>query len=138
MSDSWTSGDWVRVTAVSAKVINDRIEEILHRKEESVTKNPELRKAINEVYIETVTKYVPYRTGKLLSSAHTTSDGRIIWSAVDKGYNYARIQYENETFKHLDNRTAYWTENVQPDTYDWDKVFIPRVDKLIKRAYKNG
>lgn len=134
-------GSWVRVTAVPASVINARIKEILGRKEESVTKNPELRRSINEIYIQTVTKYVPYKTGKLLSSAYITSDGRIIWSAVDKGYDYAGIQYTNETFKHLDGRTAYWTENVKPETDEngaWSKEFIPRITNLITQAYKNG
>ena len=133
-----STGSWVRITPIYARAVNAEIKAIINRKVESVTHNTELRRRIGEVYIQTVTKYVPYKTGKLISSAFTTSDGRVIWSAFNKGYDYAHIQYISTGFEHEEPRTAYWTYEVQPGTDDWDYVFIPKMRDLITKTYKNG
>lgn len=144
------AGSFVRKTAVSArdiKAINAEIADILDRKAENVLDNDGLRYEINEHYIQVVTPYVPYKPkyeGGHLNVAYQTNDGRIIWSSIKKGYNYADIQYQPEAHGVVySNYTtpgtgSHWTDKVQPGTYDWQYKFIPRVTWLIHEAYKNG
>ena len=141
---------WVRLTVPSAGQINAAIQGILHRKAESVTRNPELRYFIDEMYLETVTPYVPRSANDHkpynnhhLQDAYITNDGRIIWSATNKGYNYANIQYYNTDYKHYKRYpghkpTAYWTERVVPGNTQWKRVFIPKIRDRVKQEYKNG
>lgn len=143
-------GSWVRITVPSAAQINDAITKILHRKAESITHNKELRHYINEKYLEAVTPYVPRSNDEEkaynnhhLQDAIITSDGRIIWSAKNKGYNYAYIQYVSLSYKHPKRYTghkptAYWLERVVPGNTQWNRVFIPSIRKAVKEAYKDG
>lgn len=132
----------VRLTTPSAKSINDAIAEILGRKEQSVTKNPELRHFINEQYLDAVTPFVPLSDKEKdhhLRDAFITSDGRIVWSAVNKGFNYAYIQhitqYNNYT---TPNTGPYWEEAVAPGTDVWTSIFIPSIRDRVQQEYKNG
>lgn len=135
-------GAWVRLTVLKANDINKQIKEILGRKADSVTKNPDLRMYMNYMYLEAVTPYVPMRTGNL-RHGYVTNDGRIIWSAHHKGYDYADIQYRPEDYEteYINYTTPgtgpHWTDNVQPGTEAWAN-FIEDVAPEIKRAYKNG
>lgn len=149
-------GARVRLTIPTAKQINAEITKILRRKGESVTKHPDLRRFINQQYLEVVTKYVPMRTGKLREQAFVTSDGRIVWSATrtsknGNSYNYADIQYEPEEYGvHYTHYTtpgtgSHWTDYVTPPekgtrrkTRDWEKEFIPSIKDEIIKVYKNG
>ena len=144
----------VRLTIPTASQINAEIQHILKRKAESVTKHPELRRFINQQYLEAVTKYVPLSNMDKphhLRDAFVTNDGRIVWSATNKGFNYADIQYQPEEYgKHYKHYTTpdthpHWTDYVTPavrgtrrKTRDWENVFIPSVRDEIIRVYKNG
>lgn len=132
----------VRLTIPSARDINAEIQTILGRKAESITKNPDLRMYINFMYLEQVTPYVPMKTGRL-RDAFVTNDGRIVWSATQKGYNYADIQYrpEEHGVEYVNYTTPgtgpHWTDNVQPGTEDWAN-FVENITEEIKRVYENG
>lgn len=149
-------GAWVRLTVLKANDINAQIKAILSRKAESITKNPDLRKFINEQYKEVVMPYVPMSNEEKahhLKDAYVTKDGRIIWSAVNRGYNYAMIQYETPSTSDPDKKgsgmyyhpkryeghepTDYWTNMVQPKTDAWED-FVERITPEITRVYKNG
>ena len=151
------SGIRVRLTVPTARQLNAEIQQILKRKAESVTKNPDLRKFIGQKYIEAVTPYVPMKTGKLREQSFSTNDGRIVWSATSttkstkSSYNYADIQYEPEEYgvRYVNYTTpgthAHWTDYVTPPekgtrrkTRDWENVFIPSIRDEIIRVYKNG
>lgn len=139
-----SSGAWVRLTVPTAKQINAEIKNILNRKAESVTKNPELRRYINTVYRDVVMPFVPMsdKVHHHLKDAYVTNDGRIIWSATNKGYNYAEIQYENLMYKHPiryggHNPQALWTNAVQPGTAEWN-TFVTTITGEVIRVYGNG
>ena len=136
------------ITSIYAKEVNARIQEIINRKAESVTKNESLRQAIGYKYLEYVTPYVPMSKGKptsgrLRKSGNVTTRGRVFWSAINRGVNYANIQY-NTQYEHYTtaNTGPYWTEHVNPKTdvgkNNW-KNFIHdhEVADLIRQAYKN-
>ena len=133
---------------ISAEDLNKEIERVLERKETSVTKNPGLKYEINEQYIQAVTPFVPYRhkyEGKHLIDAFQTSDGRITWSATNKGYDYADIQYrpEEHGVSYVNYTTpgtgSHWTDKVHPITgkEQWAR-FVKNIEPLIQEAYNNG
>ncbi len=150
---------WVRLTVLRANELNQQIEGILGRKAESITKNKELRKYINSVYKDIVMPYVPMSDADKehhLKDAYITDDGRIIWSATNKGYNYASDQYETPSSPIPDTKGTgtyyhpvryeghkpidHWTKRVRPDAEDkgpWES-FIAGITDEVTRAYKNG
>lgn len=132
----------VRLTTPSARSINDAIEEILGRKEQSITKNPELRHYINEQYLDAVTPFVPLSNKEKdhhLRDAFITNDGRIVWSAVNKGFNYAYIQHITQYAHYTTDGTGpYWEEQVAPGTDTWKNIFIPSITERVQQEYKNG
>ena len=129
-------------TAIFANDFNARIKAILKRKAESITKNEPLRQALGEIYLQRVNKYVPKKTGYLRDSASVTTRGRVMWSAVKRGYNYADIQYVTQ-YKHYTTAGTgpYWTDKIHPENGpdEWRKFVNSRtVRALILEAYKNG
>ena len=137
------------VTALYAKEINARIKEILDRKAESVTKNEPLRQALGYIYLDYVTPFVPLSegrptSGRLRGSGKVTTRGRVIWSAVNRGDNYADIQYNTQYEHYTTPGTGpYWTKHVNPKTSigaeNWSKfIHDDEVQHLILQAYKNG
>lgn len=138
-------GSWVRIGSVEAhldaRTMNKIITEVLDRKAESITKDPDLRQAIGEEFARIVTPYVPMKTGALRMSGRATSDGRLYWSAINpnSGYNYAEIQYYTQYNHYTTEGTGpYWVEQVQPGTSDWDNEFIPAITPIIKRRFEDG
>lgn len=138
-----TGGGRIRVNAIEmgldAKTVNGIITEVMRRKLESVTKDPDLRKAIGEEYIQLVTPFVPMRTGKLRSQASASGDGRITWTATNKhGYNYALTQYTTQYIHYTTPGTGpYWTDQLNPDTANWEE-FKDAITPLIKERFNDG
>ena len=135
-------GSWIRINAIDchldAATINNIVEKVMGERMASVTNDPDLRQAVGEQYVQTVTKYVPLKSGALINSGQATTDGRVYWSAISpKGYNYAEIQYENDGFKHEPPRTDHWTDEVSPGTVDWQD-FVDSITPIIKERFKDG
>ena len=112
-------GSWIRIGAVDAhldaRTVNAIIKTELSKKAVSVTKKPELRQAIGQEYVRAVTPFVPMKTGALRESGSATTDGRVYWTATNRGYNYAAIQYETQYNNYTTDGTGpYWTEKMNP------------------------
>lgn len=136
---------WIRINAIDAnldaRTINLIIKEALGKKVVSITQMPELRREIGEAFIEVVTPFVPKKSGTLAEQGHATDDGRVFWSATNKGYNYAATVYDADgdmwpdgTYKKPTTPGTYprWVEKVQPGTPEWD-VFTSKVAEIVKR-----
>jgi hypothetical protein len=139
------SGSWIRIGAIEAhldaKTMNDIVRNVLKRKAESVTKDPDLRRDIGTEFIRVVTPYVPMKTGKLRESGRATTDGRLYWTAVDPitGENYAYKQYTTQYRRYTTPGTGpYWVEQVQPGTSDYDGDFISAITPIIIRRFDDG
>lgn len=138
-------GSWIRIKAtechLDATTVNGIIKDVLKRKAESVTKDPDLRQEIGTEYIKVVTPYVPKLTGRLRESGRATSDGRLYWTAVDpiKGENYAYKRYYVPAKRYTTDGTCHkWVEQVKPGTSDWDNTFISAITPIIKRRFEDG
>jgi hypothetical protein len=137
-------GSWIRIGSMEAhldaKTMNKIVEDVMGKRMQSVTKDPDLRHDIGEEFARIVTKYVPMKTGALRMSGRATDDGRLYWSAINpnNGYNYAQIQYENTAYKHKEPTCSHWVHQVQPKTDDWDNEFIPAITPIIKRRFNDG
>jgi hypothetical protein len=121
--------------------MNKVVQEVLGRKAESVTKDPDLRQMIGTEFLDVVTPYVPMKTGELRDSGRATNDGRLYWTAINPrdGYNYAYKQYTTQYRNYTTPGTGpYWVENVQPGTPDWDEKFIPAITPIIIRRFNDG
>lgn len=137
----------VRLTAPTAGELKDAIAAILERKANSIKLSPDLRYYISGKFIEAVTPYVPQKTGILRLSPYSRTGewdkGRIIWSASNKGFNYAYKQYTHlyQHYTPTDDYPIlpgpYWTEKVAPDMPDWEPFIASIKDKIID-TYKNG
>lgn len=103
----------VRLGAITirldAATVNADIKEMLsNRAHETITHNPDLRKAIGMIFIEQATPYVPMKTGHLRETAFAEGDGRVNWPA-----HYAMKQYTTEYAHYTTAGTGpNWDENV--------------------------
>ena len=138
-------GSWIRIGSMEAhldaRTMNKIVTEVMDKKMQSVTKDPDLRHDIGEEYARIVTKYVPMKTGALRMSGRATNDGRLYWTAINpnNGYNYAYKQYTTQYNHYTTPDTGpYWVQNVQPGTDDWDNEFIPAITPIIKRRFNDG
>ena len=138
-------GSWVRIGAIKchldARTMNKVIQEVLGRKAESITKDPDLRQEIGTEMLRVVTPYVPMDTDRLRESGRATNDGRLYWTAIDPetGENYASKQYYTQYRRYTTPGTGpYWAERVQPGTPDWDDDFIPAITPIIIRRFDDG
>lgn len=143
-------GSWIRVNAtdlhLDARSMNAVVTDVLGRKADSITKYPDLRQSIGQLYVFAVSPYVPYNTGKLQGSGHATNDGRAYWTAISPvlvspvdghtygGYNYAGIQYEVPMHHTTPGTTDHWTDKVKPGTTDWQQ-FIETIRPVIIRRF---
>lgn len=140
-------GSWIRIKAVDAhldaRTVNSIIKEALGRKAISVTQKPELRKEIGEAFVKAVEPFVPMNSGNLRNSGRATDDGRVYWTATNKGYNYANRVYDPDgemwpdgEYKKPTTEGTYprWVEKVQPGTAEWD-AFINTITPIIKEAF---
>ena len=143
-----SKGSWIRISAMDAnldaKTVNSIITKALKQKAESVTKAPELRQEIGEAFVEAVTPFVPKKTGALRESGRATDDGRVYWTAVNKGFNYASHVYDQDgymwpsgEYKKPTTEGTYpqWVTKVQPGTPEWD-AFVNNITPIIKEAFK--
>ena len=95
------------------KAVQDNVNRMLNKKIKA-TEYVETRNEIAGEYAKAISKYVPYKTGRLLGSAKV-EDGAITYSAkVNRPggrFDYAPVQYYNS----FENRST-------PNTYDhWNK-----------------
>ena len=135
-----SGGSWIRIGAVGAhldaKTINPIIKEALKRKAVSITQKPELRREIGQAFVDAVTPFVPMKEGALRESGSATTDGRVYWTATNKGYNYAAIQYETQYNHYTTKGTGpAWAEKVHPGTPEWD-AFVNNIIPIIVEEFK--
>ena len=95
------------------KAVQDNVNRILNKKI-AVTEYTEVKDEIAGEYAKAISKYVPYKTGRLMNSAKI-EDGSITYSAKvnrpDGRFDYAGVQY----YTPFENRST-------PNTYDhWNK-----------------
>ena len=133
-------GSWIRIGAVDAhldaRTVNAIIKEALGKRATSVTKKPELRQAIGEKFVEAVTPFVPMKTGALRESGSATTDGRVYWTATNRGYNYAAIQYETQYNNYTTPGTGpAWVEKVHPGTPEYD-AFVNNIIPIIVEGFR--
>ena len=143
-------GSWIRINAVDAnldaKTVNKIIETVLTERAISITQKPELRQAIGREFIKAVTPFVPYKSGDLSRSGEATTDGRVYWTSVHNGYNYAsRLYDEDEELWGPEGytnptRTVHkdpqprWVERVHPGTAEW-AAFVNNITPIIIRGF---
>ena len=95
------------------KVVQDNVNRILNKKI-AVTEYTEVKDEIAGEYAKAISKYVPYKTGRLMNSAKV-EDGAVTYSVKvnrpDGRFDYAPVQY----YTPFENRST-------PNTYDhWNK-----------------
>lgn len=146
-------GSWIRIGAIDAHLdastVNSIIKEVLGKKAVSITQKPELRQAIGEQFVAAVTPFVPVSNEPdkyhLWMSGRATDDGRVFWSATNRGYNYASAVYDENgerwpSGEYVKPSTPgtfpRWVEKVQPGTAEWD-AFINTITPIIKEAFKD-
>jgi hypothetical protein len=142
-------GSWIRIKAteahLDASTVNSIIKDALKQKAISITQMPELRKQIGEKFVEAVTPFVPYKSGALSNSGTATDDGRVYWTAVHRGYNYASLLYDedgdvwpNGEYNKPTTKDTYpqWVKHVQPGTQEWND-FVTNITPIIKEAFNN-
>lgn len=143
---------WIRINAVDAnldaRTVNAIIKEALGKRAISVTQKPEVRRAIGEAFVDAVTPFVPKKSGDLRDSGTATDDGRVYWTATNKGFNYAGYVYDedgdrwgpegykNPTTKSPVLTVPRWVEKVQPGTTEWE-AFSNNITPLIKEAFND-
>lgn len=142
-------GSWIRINAVDAhldaRTVNEIIKTALSKKAVSITQKPELRKTVGEYFVDAVTPFVPFKSGDLSRSGAATADGRVYWTSVHKGYNYAELLYDEygdvwpngytkPTRTVHKNPTPRWVEMVHPGTKEWE-IFITKITPEIRRAF---
>ena len=145
-------GSWIRIGAVdahlNARVINPIIKEALGRKMESITQMPEVRIAVGEALIDVVTPFVPAKskTEDLRNSARATDDGRVYWTSVHRGYNYAAKVYDEDgeiwgdegyAKPSTEGTCPRWVEKIQPGTDEY-RDFIDKVREVIIEEARKG
>ena len=150
-------GSWIRIGAVDAhldaKTVNLIIKDALGKKAITVTQKPELRQQIGEEFLKAVKPFVPYDTGDLSDSGKATTDGRVYWTSVHRGYNYAnRLYDENGELwgpKGYINPTRgkypgpgehdpqpRWVTRVHPGTQEWS-AFVNNLTPIITEAFND-
>lgn len=142
-------GSWIRIGAVDAhldaRTVNSIIKEVLGKRAVSITQKPELRQAIGEKFVEAVTPFVPMKSGDLRDSGRATDDGRVYWTSVHRGYNYAYNVYDPDGMRWPDgqyrkpstpNTYPRWVEKVQPGTAEYES-FINNITPIIQEAFKD-
>jgi hypothetical protein len=143
-------GSWIRIKAtrvnLDATTVNSIIKTVLGRKAVSITQQPDVRKDIGEAYIEAVTPLVPKRSGDLRESGRATNDGRVYWSSVHRGYNYAYNVFDEnyarwgpgETYVNPSTTGTHprWTDKMKHGTREYKKFLEDATDIIIDAARK--
>lgn len=91
------------------------------------------RYQIAEEFIDTVTPFVPIKTGVLRSSATIIDNGYAVeWSATNpkNGYNYAPKQYEEIGYNHPRGGYAEWDQVAM--AYEGE-AFIEKVKDILAK-----
>lgn len=150
-------GSWIRIKAVDAhldaRTVNAIVKDVLGKRAISVTQKPWLRKQIGEAFVKAVTPFVPYKSGDLSRSGKATTDGRVYWTSVHNGYNYANRLYDengelwgpegyvNPTRGNYPGPEDHdpqprWVERVHPGTPEWN-AFVNNIADTIKEAFND-
>lgn len=152
-----SGGSWIRIGAVDArldaKTVNDLIKDTVGERLKSITQAPEVRLKIGEALVKQATPFVPYKTGDLSDSGKATSDGRVYWTSVHKGYNYANKLYDESGeiwgpkgyINPTRNKSPYpnhdpqprWVERVVTDKKQYE-AFTNRVREIIIEEHNKG
>lgn len=127
---------------LDARTLNREVKKVLGRKAESVTKHPQLRMDVAQVFLDMVEKYVPMKTGKLRAQGHAVSgghgggDARLVWYATDRGFDYATHQFYNQ-YKHYTTPGTgpNWTGQLIDN--DWNDL-MAAIRPYILQAFKEG
>lgn len=140
-------GSWIRINAVDAhldaRTVNSIIKEALGKRAISITQKPDLRQEIGQAFVDAVTPFVPMKSGQLRASGRATDDGRVYWTATNKGYNYAYTVYDlhgerwpEGQYKKPTTPGTYprWVEKVQPGTAEYT-AFINTITPIIIRRF---
>lgn len=127
---------------LKATELNKVVKEYIGPKAESVTKHPQLRMDVAQVFLDMVEKYVPMKTGKLRSQGHVVSgghsdgDARLVWYATDRGFDYATQQFYHQYKNYTTPGTgSNWTGQLIKN--DWDE-FLEAIRPYIMKAYQEG
>lgn len=140
-------GSWIRIGAVDAhldaRTVNAIIKEALGKRAISVTQMPELRQEIGQAFVDAVTPFVPMKSGQLRDSGRATTDGRVYWTATNRGFNYAATVYDIDGERWPDgqykkpstpNTYPRWVEKVHPGTAEYT-AFINTITPIIIRRF---
>ena len=145
---------YIRIKSVDAhldaRTVNPIIEDVLVKRAISITQKPYVRKQIGEAFVDVVTPFVPYKSGKLSMQGGATNDGRVFWSATNKGFDYASYVYDEYSerwgpagYVHPTRGKSpdpnhdpqpRWVERVHPGTKEWS-IFIDNITPIIKEAF---
>lgn len=147
-------GSWIRLGPVKAGLkattLNALIKDTLGKRMISITQAPTVRKDIGEALVSAVTPLVPVKSGRLSEQGHATDDGRVYWTATNKGYNYAYNVYDPENERWSDPPSKYanpsknkdarprWVEvMIHEHTPEYD-VFLNEARRIIIEAHNRG
>ena len=144
-----SGGSWIRIGAIEANLdattVNSLIKDVLGKRAISITQKPELRQAIGEEFVKVVTPFVPMRSGDLRESGRATDDGRVYWTSVHRGYNYADRVYDRDGELWPDghyrkpttpNTYPQWVNYAQPYSEAYSN-FITNITPIIQEAFKD-
>lgn len=132
---------------LDARTMNSEIKRVLGHKAESITKHPDLRRDIAQVFLDMVEKYVPMSKGKptsghlragghVESGGHSGGDARLVWFATDRGFDYATQQFYNQYNHYTTPGTgSNWTGALIDN--EWAE-YLAAIEPLILEAYKEG
>lgn len=91
------------------------------------------RYQVAETFIDTVTPFVPVKTGALRSGARIVDSGYgVQWSATNpkSGYDYASKQYYDTSYSHPKGGYAEWDKVAM--AYEGD-AFIEKVKDILEK-----
>lgn len=146
-----SEGSWIRIGAVDAhldaQTVNGIIKDALGKRAISITQKPDLRQEIGEAFVAAVTPFVPVSNEQdkyhLWMSGRATDDGRVFWSATNRGYNYASAVYDEDgerwptgVYNKPSTPGTYpqWVQKFHEDPDKW-AAFINTITPIIKEAF---
>ena len=118
-----------------ARQLKHDINELLDEKVRAVRSDKELYHNILEKVAKYSEPYVPKDKGQLRASA-TITDRGLRYSATNPkdGYNYAGIQYDNESYRHRPPETHHWVDVALAE--NWDD-FVLDVAEMVSERMNN-
>lgn len=127
---------------LDARTLNKIVTSTLGHRAESVTKKPQLRFEVAQVFLDMVEKYIPKKTGNLRANGHVVSgghgsgDARLRWYATNRGYDYATDQFYTQYRNYTTAGTGpNWTGALINN--EWN-TYLAAIEPIIMRAFKEG